>query len=244
MLKGLGIATLVVLAIIFRSGDDEDPNFSTHWWGILGLIGWAYLFNCIFYQISKGKIAGLILLIITCTLIYVLTMMFDWDDYPAKNATHIAVMSCGTILSLILFDEKRPETLQQRLTQVIFFVIVLFAIGSFLRPYYKISKIDATPTWGLYCAAICCILYAFLYWIVDIRGISQWTQFFKPAASNALLIYIIPDIIFHICAYFHFSFIPYSWRYGLPGIIWSATYAIMIMWIAAGLNKMKVRLQL
>jgi len=244
ILKGTGIALLAILALIYRGGEEGNEHMNPHWWGILGLIGWAYLFNCIFYQSSGGKLAGLVLLLLTCTIIYILTVRFDWDDYPAKNATHIAVMACGTIASLILFDEKRPETLNQRLLQIVLFSMVLFAVGYFLQPYYQVSKINATPSWGLYSAAVCCLLYAVLYWVVDIRGVKQWTTFFRPAAANPLLIYIIPDIIFHILAYFHVSFIPYRWRYGLPGIIWSATYAVIIMWIAAGLNRMKVRLQL
>ncbi|MBS1600746.1 MAG: DUF5009 domain-containing protein [Bacteroidetes bacterium] len=245
ILKGIGVAILIALAFIYRGdGEDGTTYFSPHWWGILGLIGWAYLFSCIFYQTSRGKIAGLALLVITCIVVYVLTMRFDWDDYPAKNATHIAVMACGTIASLILFDEKRLDSLGQRFSQMILFAALLFMVGYILRPFYKISKINATPTWGLYSAAICVLLYSLFYWIVDIRGVKQWTSFFRPAAANPLLIYIIPDIIYHIMAYFHLSFIPYRWRYGMPGIIWSASYAIVIMWIAAGLNRLKVRLQL
>jgi heparan-alpha-glucosaminide N-acetyltransferase len=245
LLKGIGVGGLIFLAFIYRGGDDGTEYINPHWWGILGLIGWSYLFNCLFYQLFGGKIAGMTLLIIICTGLFVLTMKYYWeDDAPAKNATHVAIMACGVISSLILFDEAKTESLKQRFSKILFFALLLFAVGYFLQPYYKISKIDATPSWGLYSAAICCVLYSLFYWIVDIRGWKRWTSFFNPAASNPLLIYIIPAIIFHIISYFQFSFIPDRWRGGLPAIIWSACYAIIMMWIAAGLNKMKVKLRL
>jgi predicted acyltransferase len=243
-LRGIGIAGLIILALIYRGGEDGTEYLRPRWWGILGLIGWAYLFSCIFYLVFRGKITGMVLVIIFCTGLFAVTRYFDWNDYPAKNATHIAIMTCGIIATLILFDEEKSETLKQRFTKMFLFAALLFVAGYFLRPYYQISKILATPTWGFYCSAICCILFCIFYWIVDIRGWKQWTSFFRPAASNPLLTYIIPDIVYNLTAYFHFSFIPFRWRYGMPGIIWCICYAIVIMWIAAGLNKMKIRLQL
>ena len=66
--------------------------------------------------------------------------------------------------------------------------------------FFKISKIYATPTWCLYSAAFCAIIFSFLYWLIDKKRIMGWTYFFKPAASNPLLTYIIPDIIYYVTA--------------------------------------------
>lgn len=39
-----GIVTLLIMSIIYRGGEDGDIQyFAPQWWGILGLIGWAYL---------------------------------------------------------------------------------------------------------------------------------------------------------------------------------------------------------
>ncbi len=44
LLQVTGIAILVVLAFIYKGGTADDPQWMRpHWWGILGLIGWAYL---------------------------------------------------------------------------------------------------------------------------------------------------------------------------------------------------------
>ena len=242
--RAAGIVILIILALIFRGGNDGTEYFRPRWWGILGLIGWAYLFNCMFYQLFKDKIAGMIFVIIICTVLFAITKYFDWNDYPAKNATHIAIMSCGIITSLILFDEGRIASLKKRFIETIIFSLALFIAGYFLRPYYQISKIHATPTWGFYCAAICMLLYILLYWSVDIKGWKRWTSFFRPAASNPLLTYLIPDIIYYLLALLHISLLPKEWRYGLPGTIYCVVFAVLIMYIAAGLNRLKIRLQL
>jgi len=245
ILRGIGIAGLIVLALIYRGAGPNGAAYITpRWWGILGLIGWAYLFNCIFYQLFRGKITGMIAVIIICTAFFAVTKYYDWEDYPAKNATHIAIMASGIVTSLIFFNEERTATLSGRFLEAFVFAIALFIGGYLLRPYYTISKIWATPTWGLYCSAICCILYALLYWVADINKKQKWISFFRPAASNPLLTYLIPDIIFAITAIFHFIFPPVQYRYGIYGIVWSVFYAILVMWIAGGLNKLKIRLQL
>ena len=61
ILRSLGIALLIFLAAIYRSGTENNLSWlHTKWWGILGLIGWAYLFTCIAYFLIKGNFWGMI----------------------------------------------------------------------------------------------------------------------------------------------------------------------------------------
>ena len=244
LMRAAGLAGLLVLALIFRGGADGDHFITPKWWGILGLIGWAYLFSCLFYQLSSGRIVYMIFFMIICTLLFALTRYYNWNDFPAKNATHISVMMSGIIVSILLFDEKQGQAVRQRIFQVLGFAAILFIAGYFLRPAYAISKIYATPAWGFYSAAICCVLYLIFYWVIDLKGMARWTNFFRPAAENPLLTYLIPDIIFMLTMLFHFRLFPVKWAFGLPGMLWSAAFAIIVMFIAKGLNKLHVRLQL
>jgi len=41
--RGMGIAILIVLALLYRGGEQGEHGMTPKWWGILGLIGWAYL---------------------------------------------------------------------------------------------------------------------------------------------------------------------------------------------------------
>jgi len=243
-LRGIGLAGLLFLALIYRGGHDGDHFITPRWWGILGLIGWAYLFSCSFYQLSRGRIVPLLLFIALCTILFALTKYFGWYDFPAKNGTHISVMLSGIAVSVLLFDEKVVSTVSRRMLRVAGLALLLGVAAYFLRPLFPISKIYATPSWGFYSAASCCLLFLLFYWVIDVKGKKGWTRFFQPAAENPLLTYLIPDIIFAMVMIFHIRLFPAKWSYGVPGMLWSAAFAIGVMFIAKGLNKLHVRLQL
>jgi predicted acyltransferase len=244
ILRAAGIAGLIVLALIYRGGPDGRQYMSPKWWGILGLIGWAYLISCIFYQLSAGKLVPLMLFIVFCTVLFALTRYYHWNAFHSRNATHAAIMLSGIVASILLFDEKKIKTVRYRVLQLLGFAAALFIAGYFLRPVYAISKIYATPSWGFYSAAACCVLYLVFYWVIDLKGMVNWTKFFRPAAENPLLTYLIPDVIFMLTMLFHFRLFPAKWAFGVPGMLWSAAFAIIVMFIAKGLNKLHVRLQL
>ena len=63
LLQVAGAIGLLLLAWTYRGGEGGSEGMKPRWWGILGLIGWAYLFSCIIYQLFKGKVLGLILAI-------------------------------------------------------------------------------------------------------------------------------------------------------------------------------------
>lgn len=252
-LRAAGIAGLLVLAFVYRSGADGKTLMHPHWWGILGLIGWAYFFSCIIYQLLKGRIVLLASAIAGCLALYILfrhpavkeSSYFGWLSSQAGHAAHTSIVLCGIVLSRIFFGEAAKQS--QRRTpfvQAAVFTALLFTGGYFLRPFFKISKIYATPTWCLYSAAFCCLIFSFLYWITDIRHSSRWTGFFKPAATNPLLTYIIPGILFSFFSLTGITILPQQYRSGIPGILWSLFFAVAVMWMARGLNKLKIRMQL
>jgi predicted acyltransferase len=164
--------------------------------------------------------------------------------YQAGNAAHTSIVLCGIVLSQIFFKAQPTATNTMRFMQAGAFLLILFIAGYLLRPYYKISKIYATPSWCLYSAATCCIIFSLLYWLTDIKDKNRWTQFFKPAATNPLLTYIIPGILFSFFSLYKISIFPKSLRYGITGIVWSLFFAVAVMYIAKGLNKLKIRMQL
>ena len=248
-LRAIGFIILIILAVIYRGNDGE--HITPRWWGILGLIGWAYLYSCIFYQLFSGNKYLLTLMIGVCVAFYAIGKMpsvehswWSWISARKGDAAHTSIVLCGIIVTLLFFDQSRPVTGGRRFLNAFAFAALLFIAGYLLRPYFKISKIYATPTWCLYSAASCTIIFSFLYWLIDKKGIRRWTNFFKPAASNPLLTYIIPDIIYFLTALLGIVIVPHFCRSGWPGIIWSAFFAVVVMGIAMVLNKMKLKLQL
>lgn len=249
-LRAIGFIALVTLAVIYRGSNGE--YITPRWWGILGLIGWAYLYSCVFYQLFSGNKYLLMLMIAACLAFYAIGKMPSvdhsnwghWISAQRGNAAHTSITLCGIVASLIFFDVTKELADKTRFLHALLFTLLLFAAGYLLRPYFKISKIYATPTWCLYSAAFCTIIFSFLYWVIDKKRIKRWTNFFKPAASNPLLTYIIPDIIYYGAVLAGIILTPHFFRSGLPGIIWSAFFAIAVMGIVILLNKMKLKLQL
>jgi hypothetical protein len=249
-LRTIGPIILIILAFIYRGQNGE--HITPRWWGILGLIGWAYLYSCIFYQLFSGNKYLLALTIAVCVTFYAIGIMprvehsgwWSWIRARKGDAAHTSIVLCGIIVTLLFFDNAKPVAGKIRFLNAIAFTVILFIAGYFLRPYFKISKIYATPTWCLYSAAFCTLIFSFLYWLIDKKRILGWTNFFKPAASNPLLTYIIPDIIYYATALLGIVIVPYFLRSGWPGILWSAFFAVAVMGIVILLNKMKLKLQL
>jgi predicted acyltransferase len=250
-LRVVGVIGLLILGFMFRGGADGNVRLAPQWWGILGLIGWAYLLACIAYQLSKGRIVPLQGALAFCVAYYCIGHSDVIKDMPllqlllsqSDDASHTSIVLCGVICALIFFDENAQTLTVIRFRRATIFAATLSIVGFVLRPYFKISKIYATPTWCLYSAAICITLFAILYWLIDLQKAERWTAFFRPAASNPLLTYIIPYIVYAWMQYAHWSF-PAVFAEGLPGLLWSAAYAIGVMALVIGLNRMKIKLQL
>ncbi|HEY9007463.1 MAG TPA: DUF5009 domain-containing protein [Ohtaekwangia sp.] len=249
ILRAAGIVLLLILAWLYRGGEDGTQTLTPQWWGILGLIGWAYLASCILYQLFRGNLIGIVIAIAACVTVYGAGKSSaeqgeaNWLSGLGGHATHTCLALCGMAVSLVFFDQKRKLDLTKRFIVAVVFAAVLFGAGYILRPFYTISKIYATPTWALYSAGICTLIFVFLYRLIDLQKVSGWTSFFQPAASNPLLTYIIPFIIYAAMKLVHVSW-PAIFYQGAAGILWSAIYAVLVMTAVIGLNKLKIRLQL
>ena len=249
-LRMAGVAGLVTLALIFRGGEDGDAAFSPQWWGILGLIGWAYLFASAIYLLAQGRVQPLIAALFCCIAYYCLGNLEAIESSPTlhllagqtENAVHTSIVLSGVVTTLFFFN-ARGEGIPQRFGAALFLALALFTIGVLLQPYYGLSKDSATPSWALYCAAICVMLFAFLYWLIDLKGAQAWTGFLRPAASSPLLTYMIPSIVWALMQSFHMDW-PVPLTEGTTGFIWAVAFAFAVLGLAAGLHRMHVRLQL
>jgi predicted acyltransferase len=236
-LRAVGLAGLIALALAFRGGPDGGSRLAPQWWGILGLIGWAYLYAATAWTLARGRLLPLAALMLACIAWYGLA---GPGAAQTENAVHASIAICGTLTALIFFGDRRQAA---PFARALALAIMLAALAWLLRPYFKISKIYATPSWALYSAAICVLLFAAMYWLVDLKQQRGWTAFFRPAAANPLLVYIIPYIVYALMQYLHLSF-PSALGAGWPGFLWAVGYAVIVMGLAAGLNRMHIKLQL
>ena len=72
----------------------------------------------------------------------------------------------------------------------------------------------------------------------------KWSEFFMPAAANPLLIYILPGIIIYFNKALGIRILPEFFDSGVPGIIWSLLFSILMLFLMKILNKYKIQLHL
>jgi heparan-alpha-glucosaminide N-acetyltransferase len=239
-LRAGGVAGLIALALAFRGGPDGSLRLSPQWWGILGLIGWAYLYAVVAWALARGRLLPLMALMLAGVGWYCLG---GPGAAQTENAVHASIAICGTLTALVFFGGGHQAPQTRPFVAALTLAIALAMLAWLLRPYFKISKIYATPSWALYSSAICVLLFAAMYWLVDLKQRRGWTTFFRPAAANPLLVYIIPFIVYALMQLLHLSF-PAALGAGWPGFAWAIAYAVIVMALAAGLNRMHIKLQL
>jgi predicted acyltransferase len=114
------------------------------------------------------------------------------------------IVLSGLLITLILRMLSKDKPDKAALT-ILSIGIVSILAGFLLRNWFIISKIQSTPSWALICNGISMMLFAMLFWIIDIKKRSSWASFLKPAGENSLTVYLVPDMFYYII-----------WQLGLP----------------------------
>jgi predicted acyltransferase len=246
VLRGIGIAIIVALALVYRSGADGQGWMEPAWWGILGCIGWAYLVASLVYLGGRGRLALLVLATVACVAWFMLSQAYGGNGVVAMHATHTSIVLCGAICVLLFFDGRRSAANpagQRRLLAGIVLALLLALAAWLLHHVYPISKIGATPPWALYCAALCTGLFVLLYWLIEMRQLTRWTALVQPAAANPLVTYLLPMVLVTAMHYLHLHWWP-ALTHGAGAIAFSLLFAAVLMAVVAVLNTYNVKLKL
>jgi len=241
-----GILVLIALYFLYVQEETGATGITPKWWGILGLIGWAYLISVIYYWLVSGRLWAMIAFLVVCVAANSANLteglaIPEWLRFITGHLTHASLVSAGIVISLLFFDRKIENKINW---PVIGFIVLFFAVGFYLRPYYGISKIHGTPSWIMLSAGICTILFYFLYWLMEVKKQTKWSEFFMPAAANPLLIYILPGVIYYFCKAFNIHIIPGYFREGVPGILWALVFSIIMLYVMKIFNRFKIQLHL
>jgi hypothetical protein len=252
-LKFTGLAILAFLVLKFKSGQPQNNgSLITSWWGILGLIGWGYLVSAFAYVLCRDSIIKTALIAIFFLL---MNMLSDWKLLeflnPLKPVLGIIIegnvpfiVLSGLIGGLLI---KKIPIKEFKKSVLIFVGLGIFCLlaGFFLRRWFIISKIQATPSWAMICNGISFLVFILLYWIVDVRGKIIWASFLQPAGENSLTTYIAPDILYYLI-----------WSSGIPFLIYkqsheplivvagSIVWAFLMVGLTALLARLKIKLRI
>jgi len=249
VLKWSGLVLLIFLLFIYRRQVDGNILWINETnWSILGGIGWAYLSVCVIFLFLRGKFWPLVLAFI-CLIILNVATKIGWLDFirsipriiwPVGSGSLASITMAGLILSLIFLRNNIASSLIQRLTWGTGIAIFLFLAGWLLMPF-GLAKIGSTPSYTLFSSTICILIFMIMYWLVDINGVSGWASFIKPAGSNPLLTYILPDIYYAILGLSHSGIIGDE---GWMGVFRALLFSLFILGVSAIMTRLKIRLQL
>jgi len=248
--KAAGILTLIVLAVIYRGGKDEELyRFSPHWWGILGLIGWSYLAAGLITVFSKNNFW----IILGGWIFFAVLSMVNKAGYIPQSFSFIpdairggtlAGLTMGGVLTAIIFRYFIKKNDNRTMTIVfVAFAAILIILSIITRPYWQLAKLGATPAWLFLCSAFTLLAFLVVYWIADVKGKAGWFRIIRPAGTDTLLCYLVPYFVYAILRAVNFHW-PDPIITGAVGLLKSLLLALFCVFIAGRLNKAGVRLKL
>lgn len=249
-LRGIAIVTLIILAILYRGGpDDAIQYFGPRWWGILGLIGWAYLVSgllAIFARNSFSTIFGGWLFFSALSMVHHAGFVPEFLSFipDAIRGGTLVALTTGGVLTSRVFRFYRRRNDDKTLTAVLLAAAVVLVLLSVLtRPYWGLSKLAATPAWLFLCSAFTILAFIALYFIADVNRKAGWFNVIKPAGIATLLCYLVPHF-----AYFGLRIsglsVPGFMLEGGWGLLKSFLFALFCVGITGLLLRIGVRMRL
>ncbi|MEO8820077.1 MAG: DUF5009 domain-containing protein [Ginsengibacter sp.] len=252
-LQSLGIAILILMAIIYKGNSADGIIWlRPHWWGILGLIGWAY-FACATITLFGGERLLILVGFLIFFVFFNSSVMLDAPAFTGSfrhlirtlglgNASNSSITMLGVISGVLYskFSEK-PAKIEIILIVI---AIALFIFGFATRPLWGISKIRATPSWTTICSAISILAFAVLIYLVDRKGKGNWFKMIKPAGTSTLTCYLLPYFNEAIFISLIGIRLPEIMRTGAAGIVKSLLFALIIVLITGWLEKRRLRLKI
>ena len=242
-LKILGWLILAFLASIYQSASGNWMMI--HWWGILGLIGWAYLLVALLYLWIGDKVWWLAVACIGLLLLnvneFVRLLGFD-VQLVISASTHASVM-LGVLTTVIHTHLAAKDQLKWLIPSLVGIALLLIAFGFATRPEWGISKIRATPSWTAICAGVSIMAFVLLHFIADVKGQIKWANFIAPAGSSTLTCYLMPYFAYAIVELLGWS-LPDVLTDGAIGLLKSTLFAMLVIQFTGWLNRVHIGLKI
>jgi heparan-alpha-glucosaminide N-acetyltransferase len=253
VLRFSGLVLMVAMFAIFRRTTDAghaawiDGSYPE----ILGLIGCTYLAVAILYIPTRrwlwaplGWFVALVAFNCFCVAQRI-DSPFHLPLYlwPFSNGAWASMTMAGVVASTIFLGAHRWQSYRQKTALAVSFGLISLAAGWLLAPL-GISKIRATPTWCLYSIGAAMLAFALLHWICDVKKRTGWAVFARPAGSNTLMTYLLPDFYVYLMPLLGLLYFERHFDAGWPGVVKSVVFTALILGAAAVLTRCKVRMQL
>ena len=250
--RAFGLAGVILLLVLFRrttaGGHAAWLDFSYP--EILGLIGYSYLAVAILYIPTRRWVWGppiwFVLLVLLCALssarIVTFPVRLPLYLWPYGNGAMCCIIMAGVFSSSIFLGPDGRRAPNKSIPLAVGFGVVTLAAGRALAPL-GVSKIRATPTWALYSIAASVLVFTLLYWICDLKQWQRWAVIVRPAGSNTLLTYLLPDLWYFLLGATGFTYLDTHFNVGSPGVAKALVFTLLMLAGAGALTKARIRLQ-
>lgn len=258
-LRGLGFAGMLYSALVFQNRHGHrlltlSPfHLNTGWYGILGLIGWAYFAAAVLFLIFRTHRTALLGCVVLMTAFFAADRHHFFEhfwparfvDFGGTLGSQAAITVAGLLLATILVTPD-TTTLKSRVRFTLWFIAGFAFAAILLDGLYGISKNEATPSWCLWSCAITAALWLGFYFFCDVRPVKFIARPMAIAGQNVLLAYLLSEMQESVFDLLHLG----GWYDGLAqanlaaAIARSAGCGAVILLITAGLNRAGFRLKL
>ncbi len=256
ILRLAGVVLLGWMALRYRT--PEGGIFAPKWWGILGLIGWAYLFCATAYLLARDNLKILLGIWLGFVLLCILSTgmrsghpivdfpepnVFDRlrDVLRLDNGAHHALAMGGIILSVVSAEYAPSWSRKACIGVSLAVAAALIGAGFFAHRYFIASKNLATLPWVLWVMAPCVVLYTLLRMLED-KGWTGWFRLIKPAGTATLTTYMIPYLLTGFCSMTGLNL--WGRFSGWVGVLYCLAYVALVLGIAALLGRFRIRLKI
>ena len=251
-LKLAGGLLLAGLAIGYRTPDGK--LFEGLWWGILGQIGWMYLFCALTYLLCRERQWVIpVIWAVLCAVNLMSVPMRDGGLIMGNNILvdlvnalqlgngHGAIMGRGGLM-LTLADWNLAAQPSARKTGLgAAAAAVLLVLGMAARTGWIVSKNLGTLPWCLFVLAISVALYTLLRFL-ERKGWTGWFKPLTPAGTATLTVYMIPYLF--IALWVAVSPTPAPWLTGWVGVGKCVLMAAVYIGCAWGFTKAGIKLKI
>ena len=251
--KLTGGVLLASLALVYRSAD--GALFEGLWWGILGQIGWMYLFCAITYLLCRDKRKWIIPLVwaVICLVNLTVIPMRDGGTFIGANAVadlaaalqlgkgYGAIMGLGGMMLTLADWYLADRPVSQRIGLGLAAAAVLLVLGMAAHSGWIVSKNLGTLPWCLFVSSLSVALYTVLRYM-ERRGWTGWFKPLSPAGTATLTVYMIPYLFISLWIFVNPTIAP--WLTGWVGVGKCVLMAAVYIGCAWGLTKAGIKLKI
>jgi hypothetical protein len=259
VLRGLGFAGLIALAFMFRGEHGERiitlAPFSIHtsWFGILGLIAWAYLVGAIVFIVFRVNSTALLGCTALLLALYAADKTGAFDGFWLNRylgigemlGAHPSITVAGILLASILLPPGKAN-ITGRVRFTVLFILGFAAMALELNGLYGINKNAATPSWCLWACVVTAAVWLVFHFLSDLGPVHPIARILAVAGQNVLLAYLFSEMLPSLIDLAHLDgFYSGLAEHGLASAVArSAGCSAVLLFATAGLNRLGFRLKL